>query len=182
VNPRVVLFDAWYPSRRVLKRIGDYGWSFVCQLKRNRRFEGRPLKGDRQQPYWPAVGMRSGGLKGRVVKSRRTSFATNRVRLTAPEVRAIYARRHESEEVSKALQDQWSLEACQAGDTRSYARQREGRAEVPAHHLALGLVAYLIVERERLTRGLTFRQLRRTLIVKGQQVSLPSLQCVRTAA
>jgi putative transposase len=182
VKPRAVLFDAWYPSRRVLRRIRDYGWSFVCQLKRNRLFDGKPLKGHRRQPYWHAVGMLSGRIKVRVVKYRRKYFATNRLSLTAPEVRAIYARRHEIEEVIKALKGQLSLEACQAGYTRSYGSQREVREEVQAHHIALCLVAYLILERERLDRGMTFRQLRRTLIVKGQQLSLPSLQRVRMAA
>jgi Transposase DDE domain len=171
VKPRVVLFDAWYPSRRVLKRIRDGGWSFVCQLKRNRLFEGRSLKGHGRQPYWHAVGMLSGGIKVRVVKYRRTYFATNRLSLTAPEVRAIYAWRHAIEEVIKAPKGQLSVEACQAGYTRSYTRQREVREEVQAHHIALCLVAYLMLERERLDRGMTFRQLRRTLIGKGQQFS-----------
>lgn len=42
-KPQFVLFDSWYPSKKLLKRIRDYGWYFVCQLKKNRRFEGRPL-------------------------------------------------------------------------------------------------------------------------------------------
>jgi hypothetical protein len=33
-RPAYVLFDAWYPSRRLLKQIRDYGWSFVCRLNR----------------------------------------------------------------------------------------------------------------------------------------------------
>jgi hypothetical protein len=48
VKPRFVLFDAWYPSQKLLKRIRDYGWYFVCQLKKNRTFEGRPLKAYRR--------------------------------------------------------------------------------------------------------------------------------------
>jgi putative transposase len=32
-HPEYVLFDAWYPSRALLKRIRDYGWYFVCRLK-----------------------------------------------------------------------------------------------------------------------------------------------------
>jgi putative transposase len=43
-QPAYVLFDAWYPSRRLLKRIRDYGWYFVCRLKKNRRFNGQPLR------------------------------------------------------------------------------------------------------------------------------------------
>ena len=38
-RPEYVLCDAWYPSRRFLKRLRDYGWYFVCRLKKNRRFK-----------------------------------------------------------------------------------------------------------------------------------------------
>jgi hypothetical protein len=33
-RPEYVLFDAWYPSKALLKRIRDYGWYFVCRLPR----------------------------------------------------------------------------------------------------------------------------------------------------
>jgi hypothetical protein len=42
-KPQFVLFDSWYPSKALLKRIGDYGWYFGCRLKKNRCFEGAPL-------------------------------------------------------------------------------------------------------------------------------------------
>ena len=35
-KPQFVLFDSWYPAERLLKRLKDYGWYFVCQLKKNR--------------------------------------------------------------------------------------------------------------------------------------------------
>ena len=37
-----------------------------------------PWQRYRRQPYWQAVGLLSGGLKVRVVKSRRQDYATNR--------------------------------------------------------------------------------------------------------
>ena len=40
-KPHFVLFDSWYPSKKLLKRIRDYGWYFVCQLKKTRVFAGR---------------------------------------------------------------------------------------------------------------------------------------------
>jgi hypothetical protein len=49
-KPQFVLFDSWYPSKKLLKRMRDYGWSFVCQLKKNRSFEGRALHAYLQQP------------------------------------------------------------------------------------------------------------------------------------
>jgi hypothetical protein len=42
-KPQFVLFDSWYPSKALLTRIRDYGWYFVCQLKKNRCFEGVAL-------------------------------------------------------------------------------------------------------------------------------------------
>jgi hypothetical protein len=50
-RPKYVLFDAWYPSRRLLKRIRDYGRYFVCRLKKNRRFNGHAVRHHRQHPY-----------------------------------------------------------------------------------------------------------------------------------
>jgi Transposase DDE domain len=34
-KPQGVLFDSWYPARRLLKRLRDYGWYCVGQLKRS---------------------------------------------------------------------------------------------------------------------------------------------------
>ncbi len=67
-HPDVVLFDAWYPSRALLKRIRDYGWYVVCRLKKNRRFNGQALRHHRRHPYWAEGGWLSGGLKGLVVR------------------------------------------------------------------------------------------------------------------
>jgi Transposase DDE domain len=182
VKPRFVLFDAWYPSKPVLKRLRDYGWYFVCQVKKNRLFEGKPLRDYQRQPYWQAVGKLSGGIKVRVVKYRRKYYATNRLSLTAQEVRASYKRRHAIEEVFRFLKDQLSLAACQAGYTRLSKEKSQVEEGVQAHHIALCLVAYLILERERIKHGITLRQLRRKLIVRGLKVSLPSLKRVRMAA
>ena len=60
-KPHFVLVDAWYPSKKLLKRIRDYGWYFVCQLKKNRVFDGQALRAYKQQPYWHAVGTLTGG-------------------------------------------------------------------------------------------------------------------------
>lgn len=78
-KPQFVLFDSWYPSKKVRKRIRDYGWYFVCQLKKNRSFDGRALHAYLQQPYWQGVGALSGGLKVLVVRYRRKYYATNRL-------------------------------------------------------------------------------------------------------
>jgi len=156
-KPAFVLFDSWYPSQKLLKRIRDYGWYFVCQLKKNRRFEGRALRYDKQQPDWHAVGARTGGLKVFVVRYRRKYYATNRLTFTAQEVRTLYRKRHEVEEVIKVLKSQRGLEGCQGGFTRSWKATPRPTESAQTHHVALCLVAYVSVERERLEQGCTWR-------------------------
>jgi len=155
---------------------------FVCQLKKNRRFEGQPLKVYCRHPYWRAIGHLAGGIKVCVVRYRRKYYMTNRLSLTAVAVRTIYKERHEIEEVFKMLKSQFSVEACQAGHKRVLQKKPRAKEGPQAHHIALCLVAYLISERERCDQGVTLRQLRRNLILKGLKVPLPSLQRLRMAA
>jgi hypothetical protein len=143
-KPQFVLFDAWYPSKKLRKRLGDYGWDFVCQRKQNRRFAGRPLGRYLQQPYGQATGSLAGDLKVCVVRDRRKYSATNRLRLRAKEVRALYQQRQEVEEGIRVVKSQGSLEACQAGYRRSSTKQPLPREGAQAHHIVLCLVAYLI--------------------------------------
>ena len=113
---------------------------------------------------------------------RKLLYATNRLTLTAQEVRTLYRKRHEIEEVIKVLKSQLSLEACQGGFTRSWKAKASPQEGAQTHHIALCLVAYLIVERERLGQGCTWRQLKRRLILQGSQAALPALEQVRAAA
>jgi hypothetical protein len=181
-KPQFVLFDSWYPSKKVLKRIRDYGWYFVCQLKKNRSFDGSALHAYLQQPYWQAVGTLSGGLKVLVVRYRRKYYATNRLSLSAKEVRALYRKRQEVEEVIRVLKSHLRLEGCQAGYRRSSEEKPSPWEGAQEHHVALCLVAYLIVERERLDCGVTWRQRQRQLILQGPQGVLPALERVKSAA
>src|SRR4029450_7741114 len=106
-------------------------------------------------------------LKVLVVRYRRKYYATNRLSLTAKEVRAHYKRRHEVEEVIRTLKSQLSLEACQVGYRRPEATTARPRPCAQEHHVALCLVAYLIVARERVAQGCTWRQCKRQLILTG---------------
>jgi hypothetical protein len=166
----------------LLKRIGDYGGYFVCQLKKNRRFEGIALHKYLHQPYWQAVGFLSGKIKVRGVRYRRQYYATNRLSLAASEVRTLYRLRQEIEEGIRVVKSQLSLEGCQAGHTRSTEQTTSSQPQAQTRHIALCLVAYLIVERERFDQGMTWRQFKRHLILKRSQASLPALERVRMAA
>lgn len=170
-RPEYVLFDAWYPSKRLLKRIRDYGWYFVCRLKKNRRFNGHALRHHRRHPYWAESGWLNGGLKVLVVRYGKKYYATNRLTLTAAEVRRLYRLRAQVEEVIRVCKDQLGLTGCQA---------RSERAQ--QHHIACCLVAFCVLERERHDRHLSIYKLKRELSFKGRSHALPPLERLRRAA
>jgi putative transposase len=170
-RPAYVLFDAWYPSRRLLRRIRDYGWYFVCRLKKNRRFNGQPLRTYRRHPYWSESGWLTGGLKVLVVRYGAKYYATNRLTLAAAEVRRLYAFRTQIEEVLRVCKDQLGLTGCQA---RSERAQR--------HHILCCLAAFCVLERERYDRGISIYQLKRRLSFRPHSVALPALERLRSAA
>jgi hypothetical protein len=124
----------------------------------------------------------SGDLKVLVVRYRRKDYATNRLSLSAKAVRTLYRKRQEVEAVLRMLQSELGLEACQAGYRRSSNAQPLPPEGTQEHHMGLCLVAYRIVERERLDRGDTWRQCKRRLILTGPQGALPALERVRSAA
>jgi putative transposase len=170
-HPAYVLFDAWYPSRRLLKRIRDYGWYFVCRLKKNRRFNGQPLRTSRRHPYWAETGWLTGGLKVLVVRYGAKYYATNRLTLPAAEVRRLYRVRSQIEEVIRACKDQLGLTGCQA---------RSEQAQL--HHMSCCLVAFCVLERERQARGLSIYKLKHHLSCHGRTVVLPALELLRQIA
>jgi hypothetical protein len=111
-RPQYVLFDAWYPSKALLKRIRAYGWDFVCRLKKHRRFNGQAVRAYRRHPYGADRGRLSGGLEVWVVRYGATYDATNRLMLPAAEVRRLYRFRSQIEEVIRVCKDQLSLTGC----------------------------------------------------------------------
>jgi hypothetical protein len=170
-RPASVLFDAWYPSKALLKRIHDYRWYFVCRLKKNRRFNGQALRTYRRHPYWAETGRLTGGLKVLVVRYGAKYFATNRLTLPAVEVRRLYRLRAPIEEVIRVCKDQLSLTGCQA---------RSDRAQ--QYHFTCCLVAFCVLERERHDRHLSIYKLKRRLSFQGRSMALPALERLRTAA
>jgi hypothetical protein len=61
------------------------------------------------------------------------------------------------------VKSQLSLEGCPVGYTRSTEQTTHSQPQAQTHHIALCLVAYLIVERERFDQGMTWRQFKQHL-------------------
>jgi hypothetical protein len=170
-RPEYVLFDAWYPSKALLKRIRDSGGYFACRLKKNRRFNGQPLRVYRRHPYWPASGRRTGGLKVLVVRHGAKSYAAKRLTLPAAEVRRLYRFRAQVEEVIRVCTGQLGLSGCPV---------RSARAQL--HHSACCLVAFCVLERERHDGGRSIYKLKRRHGFQGRSHARPSLERLRRAA
>ena len=80
------------------------------------------------------------------------------------------------------MKSQLNLEGCQAGYTRPTEKKIHSQSQTQTHHIALCLVAYLMVERERFERRMTWRQFKRHLILKKPHTPLPALERLRMAA
>ena len=170
-RPEYVLFDAWYPSKRLLKRIRDDGWYFVCRVQKNRCFNGHAVRQHRRHPYGTDIGRLSGGRKVRIVRYGKKYDATNRLTLSAAEVRRLYRVRAQIEEVIRVCKDQLSLSGCQA---------RSERAQ--GHHIACCLSAFCVLERERGDQQLSIDKLKRHLSCQGQAGILPALERLKRTA
>ena len=171
-RPEYVLFDAWYPSKALLKRIRNYGWYFVCRLKKNRRFNGHAVRHHRRHPYWAECGWLTGGLQSTGCQIRQEVLRHQSADADgtggAPPVSHV---RSQIEEVIRVCKDQLGLTGCQA---RSERAQR--------HHLACCLAAFCVLERERHDRHLSIYQLKRQLSFKGRSLALPGLERLEQAA
>ena len=75
----------------------------------------------------------------------------------------------------RVLKSQLGLEGCQVGYKRVWTDQPYPQDGAQTPHIALCLVVYLIVERERLEQHCTWRQLKRRLILRGLHVAVPAL-------
>ncbi len=138
IRPDYVVFDSWYGSAAILGDITSYGWTFVCQLKKNRLLDGTQLKKFRKNPYWMARGKISGGMEVLVVKHGRKYFATNDLALTKKEIFARYDTRWAIETMFRFLYDQLGIEECQSISLQSQTA-----------HIHLCLIAHAIVEKTK---------------------------------
>ena len=166
-----MLFDAWYPAKTLLKRIRDSGWYFICRLKKNRRCSGQPLRASRRHPYWAETGGVTGGLQVLVVRDGAKSYATNRLTLTAAEVRRRSRVRAQIEAVIRVCTDQLGFTGCQARSERA-----------PRHHMARCLVACCVLERERQDQQLSLYTRKRQLSFTGRSYVLPALERLKSVA
>jgi hypothetical protein len=170
-RPAYGLFEAWYPSKRRLKRRRGYGWDLGCRLQQNRRGNGQTLRTYRRHPAWAAGGGLTGGLQGLGVRDGAQDYATHRLRLPAAEVRRLSRVRSQREAVRRV---------CQAQLRRTGWQARSARAQRP--QLMCCVVACGVRERERPDRQRSIDKLTRQLSGQGRALALPVLERLKRTA
>lgn len=138
IRPDYVVFNSWYGSAAILGDITSYGWTFVCQLKKNRLLDGTQLKRFRKHPYWMAQGKLSGGIEVSVVRHGGKYFATNDLALSKSEIFARYDTRWAIGTMFRFLYDQLGIEECQSISLQSQTA-----------HIHLCLMAHALVEKTK---------------------------------
>lgn len=160
IQPKYVLFDSWYASKEVLKRIGKYHWLFVSQIKKNRKFNGIQLKLYKRHPYWMEQGYILGGMEVLIVRNGKKYFITNNLDLSKKEILVIYKKRWKIEDMFRMLYE-LGLEQCQAISSQAQSA-----------HIHLVLMSFILLEKEKQLTGKTWYKLRREYRFKPEQVDL----------
>ena len=163
-RPEGVLFDAWYAARQVLEWLHVHGWPFVTRLRSNRVLDGVQLR-----RHGGTRWVKTGRLRGLtfavgVLKRGGKFYGTDREGWWDSGMREVYRMRQAIEEIFRGLQQELGW--------RGHRHWR--RAKLLAH-LALGLVAYGLIERQREGLGLSFYQCRRRLIAGKLSLDLSPL-------
>lgn len=154
-KPEYVLFDAWYASKELLRKIHGLGWSFVTRLRKNRLLDGRQLK-HHGSPFWVKEGKLKGlGFLVKVLRRGNFYLCTHATELPKHQILEIYRIRPNIEEAFRGLQQELGWQG-----------HRHHKREKLAAHLALGFLSYALIEfhRSRSNHKMTFYQYRRKLI------------------
>lgn len=151
IKPKYIAFDSWYASKKILRRVHKYGWTFYTQIKKNRKFNGQQVQRWHKNPYWMETGVIDGDFKILVVRHGKKYFITNNLTISKQELLANYRTRWNIETMFRTLYNQLGLEECQS---RSIQTQTA--------HIHLCFLAFVVLERARLETNHTNYELRRS--------------------
>lgn len=158
IKPKFIAFDSWYTAAKILRKINDYKWIFVTQLKKNRKLDGVPVRNIYCNPYWMKRGELVSGIRILVVRHGKKYFATNDLSLSKQGLFSAYKGRWKIETIFRALHDKLGLDECQA---------RKLSSQIAHFHLCS--MAYVALEKERYFQNKTFYQIKRACSFDFQQ-------------
>ena len=159
LKPKYVVFDSWCGSKKMFKQISGYNWKWVCQLKKNRKFNGVQLQKYKKNPYWIEQGMIDGNYKVLVVRYGKKYFATNNLELSKKEILFCYKTRWIIETMFRMLHDKLGIGECQSISLKAQTA-----------HFHLCLMSFTLLEKAKQETGKTWYQLRREYRFDPQKV------------
>lgn len=167
-----VLFDSWYSSRKILKRIRDYGWHFYSQVKSNRHFNGKRVKWNNSGAYWHEIGSLNGGIKVLMIRRYKKFYISSKIDEEWREIYNTYRfRRQTIEETFKILKDQLCL--CFLSDRKKHHWD---------HHIAVELCAFVVLERIRIKYKWTTYKMKEELISRKELYEKEILKIISDVA
>lgn len=113
LKPEIVIADAGFSTLETLKRLNNYGWSFVMKTKKSYKLGKKKIKHELQGGYKSKIDNLSNGVKVKAVRRPNRVFITNRVSLTTQEILEYYGERWIIEEVFRFLKSCIGLDRCQ---------------------------------------------------------------------
>jgi len=150
IEPKAVLFDAFYSQGKILTYLHERHLVFYTQLKKNRLFNHCQLRDHHQgRPYWHDSGTIKGKIVVEIVKVRRKYFATNQQGVSRKELLDTYRLRWKIEEIFRFTKSQLGLEKCQL---RSLQAQ--------SNHFNVCFLLYSILQDISHQTGLTLYQIK----------------------
>lgn len=149
LTPNYVTFDCWYAADKILKKIEEFSWFFITQIKKNRKIDGIQVKKKFPNPYWITQGSLSGDIKVSIVRHGKKYFITNNLSLNKEEIRTLYKGRWLVETIFRMLHHKLGIDQCQA---ISFNAQTS--------HFYLCLLSFLVLEKERLITKQTIYKLK----------------------
>jgi len=151
---KVVLFDSWYPAKKILKRISAYGWYFVCRIKKNRKVSGKQVQKIFPSPHGMKQG-EIGSVKVILVKYCGVYIITNALSLSKTEIRGWYKKRWKIEEFFRAFKSLFNVKDCQSRTIKAWE-----------NHLFLSSLSFSFVELKRSDLDITIYKASKSLRLK----------------
>jgi len=172
IEPKYVVFDSWYAASAVLNLLSGLGWSYIAQIKSNRKLDGKSVRHLWPHRYGQGVGQFSRvHHKVRVIKDGRRYWASNNLDLTRTQIKKHYRIRQQIEETFRLLKQEFG-----------WGGSRVRKAQAQIAHLHLGLIALCLTQQAAYSQEQTIYAFKRELFRQPIPTYLPLLNHFLTAA